>query len=153
MNNTSSEISRLKPYFEDSNETKWKSKIKEITQINLERAKTLESKGKTLSTGQSISKVTADAISWFYQNQSMSFEAKSLYETLFIFTGERSLQQIIMSLSELIEIIPLFKFIHGKKDISLVIKTAFRFLYARRTDEEKSGGRLKEISYRQFWRK
>ncbi|MEK7502091.1 MAG: hypothetical protein AAB609_01035 [Patescibacteria group bacterium] len=153
MNNTSSEISRLKPYFEDSNETKWKSKIKEITQINLERAKTLESKGKTLSTGQSISKVTADAISWFYQNQSMSFEAKSLYETLFYFYWGKvasTNNHVAVGIDRDYSSFQIYSWEKGYKSSD---QNGFPILYARRTDEEKSGGRLKEISYRQFWRK
>ncbi|GEM_PF-3343770 len=150
---TSTEISRLKPYFEDSNETEWKKRIKEIFQINLDRAKTLEDNDKKLSTGQSISETTADAINWFVQNQSMNFTAKSVYETLFYFywgqvAGKN--KHVGVGIDRDYSSFQIYSWEKGYKPNT---KDGSPILYARRTDEEKPGGRLKDISYRQFWRK
>lgn len=151
-NVTTSEIVRLKPYFEDSAETNWKNKVKDILQINIDRAKTLEDRGGLLSTGQSVRQATADAINWFDQNQTMSFIAKSLYETIFYFYwGQiaRKNNHVAMGIDRDYSSFQILSWGKGYNSDG----KGSPILYARRTDEEKAGGRLKSISYRQFWRK
>lgn len=148
---TSKEIARLKVHFEVSDETAWKAEIKELIRKNLERAQHLESVGKKLSSNISLTETTTSAIEWFMRNQDMTFFAKSIYETMFYFYwGQISVKnnQVGIGIDRDYGSFQIrsWEAGYGKKNTGPI-------LYARRTESEKAGGRLREISYRQFWRK
>ncbi|HEX6976857.1 MAG TPA: hypothetical protein VF185_00670 [Patescibacteria group bacterium] len=147
------DIDRLKPYFEVSKENEWKSHLEQLIDKNLARARTLEAEGQKLSSGKPLSDLTEAAIKWFSENQGMTFSAKSLYETLFYFYwGQQAAKnkQVGVGIDR-----DYSSFQTAAWEAGYCMDSSKRapILYARRIDDEKAGGRLREISYRQFWRK
>lgn len=112
-------------------------------------------KAEQFKTRKFLAQKTKKAIDWFYSYQLIKEKNKALYETIFYYTWGK-----LVSLSP-------NKIAFGiDRDYGEHQKTAFNLgynsfgkdkklsiLYARRAPEEINGGFLRNISFRQFWRR
>lgn len=147
------EIKRLIPFYGSSLANGFLETRQEYLTKNLTRAQELEAEG--VSGGLALK--TIKAIDWFYYNQLMHVTAKALYEAAFYYVwGQATASQssrvafgIDRDHSEYQNSAWNMGY-HNTRRLAGNLPTAI--LYARRTETEKPGGALKDISFRQFWR-
>ena len=147
------EIKRLIPFYGSSLANGFLETRQKYLTKNLTRAQELEAKGVV----SNLVLKTIKAIDWFYYNQLMHVTAKALYEATFYYVwGQATASQsnkvafgIDRDHSEYQNSAWSMGY-HDARRLAGNLPTAI--LYARRTETEKPGGALKDISFRQFWR-
>lgn len=147
------EIKRLIPFYGSSLANGFLETRQEYLTKNLTRAQELE----TEEAGSKLALKTIKAIDWFYYNQLMHVTAKALYEAAFYYVwGQTTALQSNMVAFGIDRDHSEYQNsswsmgYYNTKRLRSALPAAI--LYARRTEKEKPGGALKDISFRQFWR-
>ncbi|QQG44037.1 MAG: hypothetical protein HYW86_04195 [Candidatus Roizmanbacteria bacterium] len=137
------EVTRLMPFFKQATEA--------IVELN-------RYKYSTVTTNHEEQNLIAAVIEWFLKCQKMTKFGKALYETAFYYlwgalSGNNSMVGIGIDRDH--DNYQYYAFRQGYNDNRRDKTTQednIPLLYARRNEEEKPKGLLKDISFRQFWR-